>query len=612
MKKIYKLIVIFSLLKLSVCISQNTNFDRYKSDTSVSKYYNSFEIFSLNIKKINQTIKKNKNAKSTVVFDFENKKYELFLEQNYLAGGGKIPFKINFKDSTKTYFISDSEIPIYKGYFKNKENEVRLLISDQLISGTIQDGNKLLNVTNANKYNKSIPDSIFILGEIKTQIALGSNCDLSATEKIKQRIDETILNQLNKFRIESIPLNSISGYTLELEIATDTDFEFYKLFDNLTNCGNYIADVLNQAEGLYYNTFKISFKWVNANYSVSSFQPYTSIVRTSGFSFDANTNCNHTGGLLRQLKDNYVLNGTNLQRDVVYLFTGKTVSGVSGGGTAWCYGKICDNNQSYAVGWSNGKDSFFDMKMVAHELGHLFNSYHDTDYSGNTENCEFTNLSRPLMCPTTFNTTSANFSNKTISEIRNYVHSISLPISGCLTYRDCYNTYSNLSGNIIGYTSFQAFTSISSSQTVSSGATLRLGANQQIRLLPGFRANQGSNFRAFNNNCNSQQTSSPRIEALDVSINKENVLTSNLKNNFVIYPNPSTDFFKIDYVSREKSASHFTIIDDFGTIIDDFQKYNEIEGKYSFHYTRDLPSGLYLVKFEQETDIVTQKIIIQK
>lgn len=116
--------------------------------------------------------------------------------------------------------------------------------------------------------------------------------------------------------------------------------------------------------------------------------------------------------------------------------------------------------------------------------------------------------------------------------------------------RSTFSTYNNISvnGNPIASDNYGSTKSLSSSGKINSGSTVNFRAGDMVRLQPGFRANEGSNFRAKVNECVCSGTLSnvTQHNPYRISYDSTDQPTSKSKSSIGkkllnIFPNPTAD-----------------------------------------------------------------------
>jgi hypothetical protein len=102
---------------------------------------------------------------------------------------------------------------------------------------------------------------------------------------------------------------------------------------------------------------------------------------------------------------------------------------------------------------------------------------------------------------------------------------------------------------------------------------------------------------------------------------KDSKNTNDLDFNAQVYPNPVEDRAVIEYSTVENGRVHFTLFDSFGNeIIKDFRSFENLgsldDNEAGTHYlnidTKNLPSGMYLLKMNINSNFVVKKVMIIK
>lgn len=173
------------------------------------------------------------------------------------------------------------------------------------------------------------------------------------------------------------------------QVAIETDFEFYQLFNNSTTATNYIGNLIGYASTLY-------GKEINTSLAVQSVSLWTT-------SNDPWTQTSTLCGLL-EFGKYWNQNETSVPRTTAHFMSGKSL----GGGVAWlgvlCSGPFSTGGASSCPGlgsettpWGgaygftasltggfdvNNPTAMWDIIAVSHEIGHNFNSPHTHCYGG--------------------------------------------------------------------------------------------------------------------------------------------------------------------------------------------------------------------------------------
>jgi hypothetical protein len=159
---------------------------------------------------------------------------------------------------------------------------------------------------------------------------------------------------------------------------------------------------------------------------------------------------------------------------------------------------------------------------------------------------------------------------------------------------------------------------------INSGSTASDVASTSVTLKPGFRATQGSNYRAriehfgygFNITCNGNKPT-PFVNNNDcynrTARNIESLENSELEDNvsegFNIYPNPSNGNFNI--IGSNLKESKITIHNSLGREVYRVFNNEKITDDLEINLSH-LPSGIYVIKFANQEGIKTKKILLQK
>ncbi|MFM9995994.1 MAG: M12 family metallo-peptidase [Phycisphaerales bacterium] len=170
------------------------------------------------------------------------------------------------------------------------------------------------------------------------------------------------------------PVLSVTGVTdgapikglQQIEMAVETDFEFYSLYGNLQEAGAYVTQLYAQVSDIY-------IRDVNTRVDLV-------YVRL----WDAPSGLYPTADPLAAFRDHWNTNMGSVARDVAQYCSGRRT--LSAGGVAYLAG-LCNNNSYSWIGYVAG---FFadptiphvhnhDIMVAAHELGHNCNTPHTHD-----------------------------------------------------------------------------------------------------------------------------------------------------------------------------------------------------------------------------------------
>ena len=178
---------------------------------------------------------------------------------------------------------------------------------------------------------------------------------------------------------------SKAGGPLEavLAIETDTELMSQKFGGSTLAATDYIADLIAAMNVMYSRDLNISLL------------QGTTYLRTASDPYVVNSNGAVSSAELSEFGSYWKSNYGSVDRALVAMLSGKSISNNSASGRAWV-GGLCSNNYGYSfskvfkINYLSG-----DAKLVGHEIGHNFGSPHthcynppiDTCYSGGGSGC---------------------------------------------------------------------------------------------------------------------------------------------------------------------------------------------------------------------------------
>jgi hypothetical protein len=172
-------------------------------------------------------------------------------------------------------------------------------------------------------------------------------------------------------------------------IALESDFEFYQLFNNVTNATNYVGNLVGYASTIYAAELGTSLAVQSLSLWQTSSDPWT----------QTDTTCS-----LLEFGKYWNQNRTNVSRTIAHFLSGKS----TGGGVAWlnvlCRGAFfsggaasCPGLGAESTPWGgdygytgnlfgtfniNSPSVVWDIYALSHEVGHNFGSPHSHCYAG--------------------------------------------------------------------------------------------------------------------------------------------------------------------------------------------------------------------------------------
>lgn len=341
--------LLFAVFFLGTITAQNTINTQVKTDrlSTLDEKFSDYTIFSMDTRQLNDLRKSTSQTFSANISLSKNQSWDLVLIPNDLRAASYQA--IVYTDKGEQTW--DYEVHTYKGYAnQNTENEVRLTIKDDHVSGYISEGDDLYYIEPVRQIVKSSNSNDFV-------IYLTS--DMTQTTNITCQADhlqEGVEIVENDATLKS---GGAAGcYTLEL--AIEADYEYYQIHGDESN--NIIMGIMNEVEGVYSTDFGLDIDITYQGLYTTENDPYSDSITTSGY-------------IISEFRNYWNSNKQDVHRDLAHLFTGRSMNGVSVG---VAFTNATCSSVSFAYGVSQNIASFANSRFVltAHEIGHNLNAQH--------------------------------------------------------------------------------------------------------------------------------------------------------------------------------------------------------------------------------------------
>ncbi len=166
------------------------------------------------------------------------------------------------------------------------------------------------------------------------------------------------------------PAGLLGGPSYAVDLAVDTDYEFYNLFDSVPATADYVADLVGAVSAIYERD-------VAAEIRVSDLFTYTAGAGSDPWTATSSSTA------ADEVRGYWTANRTGVSRTTVHFLSAK----ILGGGWAWV-GVLCNAAFGYGV-TGNLSGTFdpgsptviWDIYATSHEIGHNFASPHTHCYN---------------------------------------------------------------------------------------------------------------------------------------------------------------------------------------------------------------------------------------
>ena len=331
-------ILYFVLIFTIFAFGQNRNLQN-----ELGNSFKAFNIIRLNNQK---TFQKVKDGNSLLISTAE-RNFELFLTPRDLRAS---QYRAEDTTAKGIRILERSEITTFKGKVLGEvDSEVRLTIDGKKIEGYFDiDGEKFF-IEPAKNYSPLATDEDFVIYREKDALnSEGFTCQSDLAEKIDG--GKTLVAERGFQSVQNL---------LEIEVATEADFEFVNDLGGANQANAEILNILNMVEGVYENELNLTI----------------SVVFQSTWSTPDPFLGTNTQTLLTSFQSYWNINRpiSVIPRDNVHLFTSKQYALSRG----FSYIGVTCRNPAFAFGLS-GRVDFEPAKflLTAHEIGHNIGANH--------------------------------------------------------------------------------------------------------------------------------------------------------------------------------------------------------------------------------------------
>lgn len=382
-KKIILLFTIFSIYNLAN--AQDTlpsftdpivnqiyqlNQTAYSGDSVIdlNNYLDRYQLYELNFNQLNEFVNSNLYF-SEFKIRLGEKDYVFNIQRNDIRSPHYFTTLNNQTSISRN--INDSiieKVETFKGYANfSKDNYIRVTVSNNNFWGYVYDSelDQYIFFQSLSTFlnNQTFSNILVVYNGQDLKNSTHNNCELGIVS--------------GNYEIPDKPKGMVDKCTPRyLQIATESDYEFYQIHGQNTNRD--ILSLLNLVEGVYSANFNLMFEVVfQHNWSIPN-DPYNSTTAFNRIAYEFSNYWNS--------------NFSSIERDISLYFTGlpylknqqgiNSVTGISLTTNITNPGVVCKYpNLSYSIICDQAGKLF----TCSHEIGHTLNMPHPFDITGNTE-----------------------------------------------------------------------------------------------------------------------------------------------------------------------------------------------------------------------------------
>ena len=347
-------------------------------------------------------------------------KFEMTLEPHDMRAPG---YRAEAWGDKGVHVIETGPVRTYKGTVEGlPAAQARLTIDEGTVEGLIITPGELFFLEPAKHFSASAAKTDFVFYAASDVKESAGECGMTMAQQVEQHS----ANVSNQSSAKSPQPEAVFGPVLEIDIATEADFEYYSKteFQSAPNpeaaAAAKIVDIMNQVDAIYNVQLGLKFRVVHTRVWITASDPYTTPVAPAT-TIDAAT-------ALNEFRTYYDANAPAQAagRDAAHLFMGRDFTG-STIGIAFRPGLDCSSPDfAYGISQHLATPGANLAGLTAHEIGHNLNAAHVSSAQG-TDCGDPGTATTSIMNPSISGTT--NFCQFSRDEITGH----SLAMRACLT-----------------------------------------------------------------------------------------------------------------------------------------------------------------------------------
>ncbi|MFN8006432.1 MAG: M12 family metallo-peptidase [Terriglobia bacterium] len=290
------------------------------------------------------------NSREPIRLQLQDRSFEISLELRDLRGPKYIAVESLANGAARV--VDPGPVQTFRGNLgPNTEGQARINFSAETMDALILTPDEWYFIEPLNRYlPQAQPSDVVVYKRSDIRADALGDCGLVAAEKLVAGI-------ANLPPISSIVINGVPT-TLEVQLATEADFEYVTALSGSSNANTEIMNIMNQVEGVYQTELGLTFQIVFQHTWDTNTDPYSST--------DPST-------MLGEFTNYWNANFNSVNYDMAHMWTGKDMDG-SVVGIAWM-GVTCFKSNAYGVSQRlTGTPAKY--ILTAHEMGHNFGAGH--------------------------------------------------------------------------------------------------------------------------------------------------------------------------------------------------------------------------------------------